>query len=103
MSLINGFFYYLRCDSRQTTNKARYDAICVQECPNFNIKKSDGVPGCTEKNLGLLGSDHPPLGPCYIDTSILLENIPPVKFIKTTSGTPMVYFPHSHTGVLSMT
>ena len=30
-------FYYLRSDSQQTTNKARYDAICVQECPNFNI------------------------------------------------------------------
>ena len=45
----------------------------------------------------------PPLGPCYIDTSVLLENIPPVKFMKTTSGTPMVYFPLSHTWVLSMT
>ena len=31
------FFYYLRSDSQQTTNKARYDAICVQGCPNFNI------------------------------------------------------------------
>ena len=31
------FFYYLRSDSQQTTTKARYDAICVQECPNFNI------------------------------------------------------------------
>ena len=29
----------------------------------------------------------------YIDTSVLLENIPLVKFIKTTSGTRMVYFP----------
>ena len=28
-------FYYLRSDSQQTTNKARYDAICVQECPNL--------------------------------------------------------------------
>ena len=24
---------------------------------------------------------------CFIDTTVLLENIPPVKFIKTTSGT----------------
>ena len=31
------FFNYLRSDSQQTTSKARYDAICVQECPNFNI------------------------------------------------------------------
>ena len=30
---------------------------------------------------------------CYIDTSVLLENIPLVKFIKTTSGTRVVYFP----------
>ena len=31
------FFYYLRSDFQQKTNKARYDAICVQECPNLNI------------------------------------------------------------------
>ena len=29
----------------------------------------------------------------YIDTSVLLENMPPVKFIKTTSGARVVYFP----------
>ena len=29
----------------------------------------------------------------YIDTSVLLENIPLIKFIKTTSGTRVVYFP----------
>ena len=29
----------------------------------------------------------------YIDTSVILENIPLVKFIKTTSGTRVVYFP----------
>ena len=29
----------------------------------------------------------------YIDTSVLLENIALVKFIKTTSGTRVVYFP----------
>jgi len=28
----------------------------------------------------------------YIDTSVLLENTPLVKFIKTTSGTRVVYF-----------
>ena len=32
-------------------------------------------------------------GYIYIDTSVLLENIPLVKFIKTTSGTRVVYFP----------
>ena len=37
LSIVYWFFYYLRSDSQQTTNKARYDAICVQECPNFNI------------------------------------------------------------------
>ena len=37
LSLVYWFFYYLRSDSQQTTNKARYDAISVQECPNFNI------------------------------------------------------------------
>ena len=37
LSLVYWFFYYLRSDFQQTTNKARYDAICVQECPNFNI------------------------------------------------------------------
>ena len=30
----------------------------------------------------------------YIDTSVLLENILLVKFIKTTSGTRVVYFPY---------
>ena len=102
LSLVYWFFYYLRSDSQQTTNKARYDAICVQECPNFNIwgyglrsKHFEGsklyskiilglqATGSTEKILGLLVSDHPP-------PVVLLENIPPVKFIKTTSGTPMV-------------
>ena len=29
----------------------------------------------------------------YINTSVLLQNIPLVKFIKTTSGTRLVYFP----------
>ena len=29
----------------------------------------------------------------YIDTSVLLENTPLVKFIKSTSGTRVVYFP----------
>ena len=29
----------------------------------------------------------------YIDTSVLQENIPLVKFIKTTSETQVVYFP----------
>ena len=29
----------------------------------------------------------------YLDKSVLLENIPLVKFIKTTSGTRVVYFP----------
>ena len=29
----------------------------------------------------------------YIDMSVLLENIPLVKLIKTTSGTRVVYFP----------
>ena len=28
-----------------------------------------------------------------IDTSVLLENIPLIKFIKTTSETRVVYFP----------
>ena len=35
----------------------------------------------------------------YIDRSVLLENIPLVKFIKTTSGTRVIYFPQSHTWV----
>ena len=29
----------------------------------------------------------------YIDTSVLMENIPLVRVIKTTSGTRVVYFP----------
>ena len=41
-----------------------------------------------------------PLTLCYyIDTSVLLENIPLVKFINATSGTRVVYFPQSHTWV----
>jgi len=50
------FFFYLRSDSQKTTNKARYDAICVQECPNFNTFGVTGftanvlrAPGCTVK------------------------------------------------------
>ena len=117
LSLVYWFFYYLRSDFQQTTNKARYDAICVQECPNFNIwgyglrsKRFEGsrlyskiilVLQATKRwGSGLHGkkkfrapglslpSPAPlPLGPCYIVTSVLLENIPPVKFIKTTFGT----------------
>ena len=86
LSLVYWFFYYLRSDSQQTTNKARYDAICVQECPNFNIwgcglrskrfegsrlyskiilgskKRGDGATGSSEKILGLPVSGHPPFG-----------------------------------------
>ena len=39
-------FCYLCCDSQQTTNKARYNALCVKECPwhvvffvNFEIER----------------------------------------------------------------
>ena len=35
LSLVYWFFYYLRSDSQQTINKARYDAICLQGCPNI--------------------------------------------------------------------
>ena len=121
------FFYYLRSDSQQTTKKARYDAICVQECPNCNIwgyglrsKRFEGSRLYSKIILGFHGKKfrapglrppppYPPplptpqLGPYYIDTSVLLENTPPIKFIKTTSGTAMVYFPWSRTWVLSMT
>ena len=40
---------------------------------------------------GYPGEGHTPF--YYIDTSVLLENIPLVTFIKTTSGTRVVYFP----------
>ena len=126
LGIVYWFFYYLRSDSQQTTKKARYDAICVQECPNFNIwgyglrsKRFEGSRLYSKIILGLQAKKqwgsglrpappYPPpppsqLGPCYIDTIVLLENIPPIKFIKTTSGTPMVYFPWSRTWVLSMT
>ena len=33
----------------------------------------------------------------YVDTSVLLENIPLVKFKKTKSETRVVYFPEPHT------
>ena len=69
LSLVYWFFYYLRSDSQQTTTKARYDAISVQECPNLNIwgyglrskrfegskQRSDEAPGSTENIFGLLG------------------------------------------------
>ena len=35
LSLVYWFFYYLRSDSQQSTNKARYDAICVQDMSEF--------------------------------------------------------------------
>ena len=35
----------------------------------------------------------------YVNTSVLLENIQFVKFIKTTSWARLVYFPLSHTRV----
>ena len=65
LSLVYWFSYYLRCDSQQTTNKARYDAICVQECPNLNIwgyglssKRFEGSRLYSKQILGLLGSDQ---------------------------------------------
>ena len=87
LSLVYWFFYYLRSDSQQTTNKARYDAICVQECPNFNIwgygfrskrfegskQRSDGARGSAEKNLGLPGSGlRPPLFATLLPTVLTL-------------------------------
>ena len=65
--------------------QTRYDAICVQECLNFNTwgyglrskrfegsrlyskimlakQRNDGAPGSTEKKLGLPGSGQPPFG-----------------------------------------
>ena len=46
----------------------------------------------------LVSSQRHNIKPCYyIDTSVLLENIPLVKFIKTTSRTRVVYFPKSCT------
>ena len=41
----------------------------------------------TNWNCGLINSFY------YIDTSVLQENIPLAIFIKTTSGTRVVYFP----------
>ena len=46
-----------------------------------------------EAIISNIGSDALNILFYYIDTSILLENIPHVKFIKTTSGTRVVYFP----------
>ena len=51
LSIVYWFFYYLRSDSQQTTKKARYDAICVQECPNFKVTRPSffgGVPSYFE-------------------------------------------------------
>ena len=35
LSLVYWFFHHLRSDSQQTTNKARYDAVCVQDMSQF--------------------------------------------------------------------
>ena len=39
LSSSSGLLFFLLSSfrSQQVTNKARYDAICVQECPNLNI------------------------------------------------------------------
>ena len=69
LSLVYWFFYYLRSDSQQTTNKARYDAICVQECPNFNIwgymlhsKRFEGSMLYSKIILGLQATKRDPNG-----------------------------------------
>ena len=46
-----------------------------------------------EAIISNIGSDALNILFYYIDTSVLLENIPHVKFIKTTSRTRVVYFP----------
>ena len=77
-----------------------FSKICSQvPCPRANhssqMQPNFPTPGCTlrcqisqdwtqqrhNKNI------------YFIDTSVLLENIPLVKFIETTSGTWVVYFP----------
>ena len=95
LSLVYWFFYYLRSDSQQTTNKARYDAICVQQCPNVNIwgyrlrsKRFESsrlyskiilrLQATKRWGTGLHGKNF---------RAPRLQNIPPVKFIKTTPGT----------------
>ena len=98
LSLVYCFFFFsllLRSDSQQTTNKARYDAICVQQCPNVNIwgyglrsKRFEssrlyskiilGLQATKRWGTGLHGKNF---------RAPRLQNIPPVKFIKTTPGT----------------
>ena len=53
------------------------------------------VGGANKVNLGNVKMGNTKI--YYIDTSVLLENIPLVKFIKTTSGTRVVYFPSTRT------
>ena len=119
LSIVYWFFYYLRSDSQQTTKKAHYDAICVQEFPNFNIsgyglrsKRFEGSrlyskiilglqakkrwgSGLTEKNLGLLGSVHHPLPPPppYIrDPNGVFSMISHVSFIDDVISVISLYY-----------
>ena len=90
LSIVYWFFYYLRSDSQQITKKARYDAICVQKCPNFNIwgyglrsKRFEGSrlyrkiilvlqamkqwgSASRKQFYGSWAPANPPLGPCSI-------------------------------------
>ena len=55
---------------------------------NYVLRSNTGI-----KSHKILGYDKTFSTLYYIDTSVLLENIPLVKFIKTTSGTRVVYLP----------
>ena len=55
---------------------------------NYILRSNTGI-----KGHKILGYDKTFSTLYYIDTSVLLENIPLVKFIKTTSGTRVVYLP----------
>ena len=81
--------FLLLCSSRPNI----YHFLCG--CKKITYKCSKEIYECIDMHYILQCLIHF----YYIDTSVLLENIPLVKFLKTTSGTRVVYFPRSHTWV----
>ena len=64
----------------------------VTVIPSRGKKVPDGVDMLAFYNIhNILQYRHECFTECF--TSVLLENIPLVKLIKTTSGTQVVYFP----------
>ena len=86
------FSYFWFCQSRNENFEAFFNFSLICALQNIHV-----YPYLYRQKLKRLEKSY--IYIYYIDTNVLLKNIPPVKFIKTASGTRAVFLPLSHTWV----